>query len=297
MTEPQPRADSAAQTVIEQPAEIDRGNAEQVGEALAAAMHPGLKVVIADLTATTFCDLPGARVFAMARRQAIENGTALRLVVPSRAVRLVFQITELDRLVPIYASLSAALAPEMDAASPAAAASPWLKRFIPPGRNKRKWPRFARPLPQAPHPASEDPQPGLRRRRRTRWCLPTGSAAAPRFTSWTAAAGRRCTCPSCRPPAAPCRLSMQSEAARPGPPRPRLASSFSRSPRPRVRPHWPRPRSPGGGGGEPDADRRRQRTARRPAQRRTGHYLTGVTIPGAGIRKPAKARGRCSTVP
>lgn len=119
-----PAGASAAQTVIDMPAEIDGGNAEQVGEALAAAMRPGLNVVIADLTATTFCDLRGARVFAMARRQAVQNGTALRLVVPSRAVRLAFEITELDRRVPIYASLSAALAPEMGAASPAAAASP-----------------------------------------------------------------------------------------------------------------------------------------------------------------------------
>ncbi len=46
--------------------------------------------------------------------------------------------------------------------------------------------------------------PRLREPARTRWCWPTGSAAGPRSTSWAAAAGKPCTCPSYWPPRVTC---------------------------------------------------------------------------------------------
>jgi anti-anti-sigma factor len=104
-----------APTVVDMPAEIDAANADAIGEVLASALVPGLRVLVADLSATAFCDVRGARAFALARAKAVDNGTALRLVVPSGSVRRVFELIELDRRVPIYLSLSAALAPEIEA--------------------------------------------------------------------------------------------------------------------------------------------------------------------------------------
>ena len=107
----------AGPTVVDIPAEVDMSNAEHVQDILRSALVPGTTVVIADLTATTCCDMRGARAFATARMHAIENGAVLRLVIPSATVRRAFEVIELDRLLPIYPSLSMAMAPEIEAAS------------------------------------------------------------------------------------------------------------------------------------------------------------------------------------
>jgi anti-anti-sigma factor len=97
------------------PAEIDISNADRVRDALVAALAPGLRVLIADLDGTSFCDASGARAFVRARQRAVENGTGLRLVVPHSGVRRVLQAIDLDHLVPIYDCLSAAIAPDYEA--------------------------------------------------------------------------------------------------------------------------------------------------------------------------------------
>ena len=43
------------------PTEIDFTNAEEVCDRICAAFQPGIAVVVADLTATTFCDSAGVR--------------------------------------------------------------------------------------------------------------------------------------------------------------------------------------------------------------------------------------------
>ena len=45
--------------VVALPAEIDMANADQVGQQLGSAFAPGVRTVIADMTATTFCDSSG----------------------------------------------------------------------------------------------------------------------------------------------------------------------------------------------------------------------------------------------
>lgn len=101
--------------VIDMPAEIDSASVGHLGALLASAIVPAVSVVVADLTGTTFCDVAGARMFAVAHMRAAENGTVLRLVVPAASVRRLFELVELDRLLPIYQGLSAALAPEIEA--------------------------------------------------------------------------------------------------------------------------------------------------------------------------------------
>jgi anti-anti-sigma factor len=89
-----------------------------VGRDLLAAVVPGVTAVVADLTATTFCDLPGARMLALVRSQATMQKTRLILVVPSAAVLGALSLSGLDHLLPVYPSLDEALSAE-------SAAAPW----------------------------------------------------------------------------------------------------------------------------------------------------------------------------
>jgi len=98
----------AAPTVITMPSEIDITNAPQVGQELAEAFAPGVSTVIADMTPTTFCDSSGVRVLALAHKHAAADHAELRVVAPTAAVLRIFELTGVDRLLPIYPSLDAA---------------------------------------------------------------------------------------------------------------------------------------------------------------------------------------------
>lgn len=102
--------------VVALPAEIDVTNAGPVGQQLGAALAPGVRAVIADLSATTFCDSSGISMLVRAHQQATANGTQLRLVVRSTRVLRALTLVQLDYLLPVYPSLSQALA---DAKRPA----------------------------------------------------------------------------------------------------------------------------------------------------------------------------------
>src|SRR5215472_8164530 len=54
MAEPPPMT-AAQPPVVTLPAEIDMANADDLGKQFAAALTPGVQVIIADMTATTFC--------------------------------------------------------------------------------------------------------------------------------------------------------------------------------------------------------------------------------------------------
>lgn len=94
--------------IVHLPEEIDIANAEMVGEELIATIGRGA-VVVADMTATVFCDSQCIRHLLVANDQAKEAGAELRLVIQSEAVLRVLRITGVDRLLNIYPSLDAAL--------------------------------------------------------------------------------------------------------------------------------------------------------------------------------------------
>ena len=97
-------------TVIRLPAEIDATNAGRIGEELGSACAPGVAAVIADMTATTFCDSRGARELLLAHHKATADGIELRIVMPSAGVRRIFQLTGLDQVLAIYPDLAAGCA-------------------------------------------------------------------------------------------------------------------------------------------------------------------------------------------
>ena len=96
--------------IIALPAEIDMANADRVGQQLGSAFAPSLTTVIADMTATRFCDSSGISVLVRAHKQAAANGTRLRLVVLSTAVLRTLTLVQMDHLLLIYPTLSQALA-------------------------------------------------------------------------------------------------------------------------------------------------------------------------------------------
>ena len=107
------------------PAEIDITNAQRLCGEVSSALVSGATVVVADMTATTFCDSSGARILVRAWEQAAVNGIDLRIVLPSATVRRGFTLMGLDGFLPFYPSLNAALTAEPAQAS---AARPWLGR-------------------------------------------------------------------------------------------------------------------------------------------------------------------------
>jgi anti-sigma B factor antagonist len=97
--------------VVELPAEIDVTNSEQVYEQLVAVLAPGVDTVVADLTATIFCDSSGVHAIMHAYETAEARDVRLRLAVsPGTSVRRVLQLIGVGRLVPVYLSLAEALA-------------------------------------------------------------------------------------------------------------------------------------------------------------------------------------------
>ncbi len=97
--------------IITLSAEIDMATAGRVGQQLASAIAPGVRAVIADMTATTFCDSSGISMLVRAHKQAAANQTQLRLVVRSAAVLRALTLAQVDRLLPIYPNLRQAAEP------------------------------------------------------------------------------------------------------------------------------------------------------------------------------------------
>ncbi len=91
------------------PEEIDIASAFGAGLDLMAALWAGASVVVADLTGTVFCDGAGARMLAEAHREATARAAELRIAASWR-VRRVLVLVRLDDVLPVYPTLSAALA-------------------------------------------------------------------------------------------------------------------------------------------------------------------------------------------
>lgn len=98
-----------APVVVRLPAEIDMGNSAAVGDELRAALAPGARLVIADMTQTVFCDSSGLRQLALAYRAAADRGIGLCLAGCAPPVERVMSITGLTGLIPAYPSVRDAL--------------------------------------------------------------------------------------------------------------------------------------------------------------------------------------------
>ena len=101
---------TAPLAVVTLPAELDMATAPAVVEQVAAALAPGVRAVIADMTATTFCDSAGINMLIRAKKRATAHGAELRLLRPCPNVLRVLQIQGVDAVLPVYHSLDQAQA-------------------------------------------------------------------------------------------------------------------------------------------------------------------------------------------
>ncbi len=96
--------------VVVLPVEIDVTNSEQVHDQILAALEPGVDLVIADMTSTSFCDSSGVHALVFAHEAAVARGIQLRLAVsPDGSVRRVLQLIGVGRILSIHSSLSEAI--------------------------------------------------------------------------------------------------------------------------------------------------------------------------------------------
>ncbi|HEX3489151.1 MAG TPA: STAS domain-containing protein [Streptosporangiaceae bacterium] len=95
--------------IVTPPLEVDVGNAESFGAALAAASRGNVTVVV-DMTATEFCDSSGLSALAAALCRAQAAGGELRLVVGSPVVRKVLAVTGMDSVCVMFDQLPEAIA-------------------------------------------------------------------------------------------------------------------------------------------------------------------------------------------
>jgi anti-sigma B factor antagonist len=96
--------------VVVLPTEIDATNSEQVHDQLVAALAPGVDVVIADMTSTSFCDSSGVHALVFAHEVGVTRGIQLRLAVQrDGSVPRVLQLIGVGRVLSIYSSLAEAI--------------------------------------------------------------------------------------------------------------------------------------------------------------------------------------------
>lgn len=96
--------------MVRLPVEIDLTVADDLREALLSVLNRGALALIADMTATTFCDSAGITALARAARRASANGAVMRLAALTPPVMRVFSLVGVDRLIDIHPSVDDAVA-------------------------------------------------------------------------------------------------------------------------------------------------------------------------------------------
>lgn len=104
--------------VVKLPEEIDVSNAGQVREDLLAVVGQDASLVIADMSATMFCDSAGVSALVHAVRTASGSGTGLRVAASAPAVTRVLAVTGVDRLIEVYPSVAVAMADPVSGTAP-----------------------------------------------------------------------------------------------------------------------------------------------------------------------------------
>ncbi|MGD0699183.1 MAG: STAS domain-containing protein [Trebonia sp.] len=97
------------QVVVTLPEEIDMTNSSRLRETLLAVISRQPAVVVADMTATTFCDCSGMTAIFAAYRQAVAAGADMRLVIRHPTARRVFELLGLDTVISVYPDLATAM--------------------------------------------------------------------------------------------------------------------------------------------------------------------------------------------
>jgi anti-sigma B factor antagonist len=92
------------------PSEIDMTCAADVAADLGTLLGESIGVLVADMTATSFCDTAGVQALVGVHHAARAADSELRLVVPAASIRRAFELLEVDRVLLVYQSLDEAMA-------------------------------------------------------------------------------------------------------------------------------------------------------------------------------------------
>ena len=101
-------------TVVAVKGEVDLATAPTLKNRLLDLVADGVTEIVVDLSNTEFLDSTGLGAVVAAYKRVRAHEGHLRLVATSARVKRVFEITNLDRVVPIYGSIEEACKPQAD---------------------------------------------------------------------------------------------------------------------------------------------------------------------------------------
>lgn len=101
---------SGRTAVVRLCAEVDLTVADELREALLSVLNQGALALVADMSATTFCDSAGITALVRAARRADATGAVMRLAAVAPGVLRIFNLVGLDRVIGTYPNVAAALA-------------------------------------------------------------------------------------------------------------------------------------------------------------------------------------------
>jgi anti-anti-sigma factor len=106
----------AVRTIVRLAGALDAAAAPALRERLIGLLHPGLGLLVLDLSRVSSCDSAGLAVLIGAERRARVLGIAMCLAAPSIPVANLLHLTGLDRNLTICPDLRGALAAEREPA-------------------------------------------------------------------------------------------------------------------------------------------------------------------------------------
>ncbi len=95
--------------IVRAEGELDAYAAPDLADALRGPVGKRHLRLVADLTRTTFMDSTALGVLVNAVRELERGGGRVRIVLPERSARRIFEITTLDRVLPVSSSCALAL--------------------------------------------------------------------------------------------------------------------------------------------------------------------------------------------
>ena len=95
--------------LVQLPERVDQSNAGQVRDELLAVTGQGVLVLLADLTSTTACDYACGDALARVFQRTMARGIELRLIAVTGDALRILAMCGLDRVVPVYETVAAAL--------------------------------------------------------------------------------------------------------------------------------------------------------------------------------------------
>jgi anti-sigma B factor antagonist len=89
--------------------ELDAFDVDELAEAFAAADHDGRRALVIDLSRVSFMDSTALGLVVRTVNEIADRGGSTRVVLPETSARRIFEITTLDRVLPVAESRADAL--------------------------------------------------------------------------------------------------------------------------------------------------------------------------------------------